>query len=266
MTFPTRAALGGLLALAFAPLPAQAHFLLQHTPAALFDRPGDVPVKLVFWHPMAVGPAMDLERPREVFFVQRGLRTDLSDRLVETVFDGGGEAATAWDLTLPVKRSGDYVLVTVPEPYFEEAEDKYIQQIAKTVFNRNGLPTDWDAPVGLKTEILPLTKPYNVIAGSTFTGRVLADGAPVAGAEIEVEFVAAEPLMDGTGAAPATASAPPGGAIVVVSDADGEFTFGVPRAGWWGFAALDVGPDKEHDGKPLSQDAVLWIRAHGMDR
>ena len=30
---------------------------------------------------------------------------------------------------------------------------------------------------------------------------------------------------------------------------------------WMRFAALDVGPTKSHRGKPLSQDAVLWIRA-----
>lgn len=247
-----------------APGPAPAHFLLQHSPAALLDRPGDTPVKLVFWHPMAVGPAMELDRPEQVFMVHRGARTDLSDRLSETLFDGGGAPAKAWNVTLPVRRSGDYVLVTVPVPYFEEAEDKYIQQIARTVFNRNGLPTDWSEPTGLPTEILPLVKPYNVIAGSSFTGRVLSDGEPAAGVEIEVEYVAAEPLMDAPGAAPATVAAPAGGAIVVISDADGEFTFAIPRAGWWGFAALGAGPVKTHAGKELSQDAVLWIRAEDL--
>ena len=41
--------------------------------------------------------------------------------------------------------------------------------------------------------------------------------------------------------------------------------FAVPRAGHWGFAALDIGPVKEHEGKPLSQDAVLWIHAWDME-
>jgi cobalt/nickel transport protein len=44
----------------------------------------------------------------------------------------------------------------------------------------------------------------------------------------------------------------------------GEFAFGIPRAGWWGFCALGVGPAKEYKGKELSQDAVIWIQARDM--
>jgi cobalt/nickel transport protein len=44
----------------------------------------------------------------------------------------------------------------------------------------------------------------------------------------------------------------------------GEFTIGLPRAGWWGICALEVGADIEHEGKPLSQDAVLWIQVKDM--
>jgi cobalt/nickel transport protein len=157
------------------------------------------------------------------------------------------------------------VLVTVPQPYFEESEDKYIQQFTKSVLNRNTLPTDWMEPVGLPTEILPLNKPYNIIAGSTFTGQVLANGEPVAGAEIEIEYMAAEPDMDGSAATAPVASPPPGGAVVAISDANGYFTFGIPKAGYWGFAALGSGPVTEHEGKELSQDAVLWIRAWELE-
>lgn len=273
LTFSSRAARAlaalALGASAFAAAPAQAHFVLQHSPAPLIERPGDVPVKLIFWHPMTVGHAMQMERPEGVFVLHRGARTDLSDRLTETVFDsdGDGEAAPAraWALGMPVKRSGDYVLVTTPAPYYEESEDVFIQQITKTVFNRNGLPTDWSEPAGLPAEILPLTKPYNVMTGSSFTGQVLSEGEPVAGAEIEIEYLAAAPQMDGTGVAPATVAAPPGGAIVAITGPDGTFTFAVPRAGWWGFAALGVGPATEHAGKELSQDAVLWIHAQDLE-
>ena len=65
-------------------------------------------------------------------------------------------------------------------------------------------------------------------------------------------------------AAAATASILTGGAVVVISDENGYFTFGIPRAGFWGFAAIGIGPKTEHDGKPLSQDGVLWIRAYDM--
>jgi cobalt/nickel transport protein len=57
----------------------------------------------------------------------------------------------------------------------------------------------------------------------------------------------------------------PGGAVVAISDEDGYFTFGIPRAGFWGFAALGSGPVKEHEGKELSQDAVIWVRAYDVE-
>lgn len=247
------------------PKMAGAHFLLSYTKDTIIERPGDVPVKLAFWHPMSDGTVMELAEPLEFYMVHRGEKTDLKSALTPTVFRSSENSAGAYMGSVPVKRSGDYVLVTVPQPYFEESEDKFIQQITKAYLNRSGLPTDWDQPQNLRAEILPLTKPYNIIAGSTFRGRVMAAGEPVAGAEIEVEFMAAEPDMEGEGALGATAKPLPGGAIVVISDDAGYFDFGVPKAGYWGFAALDIGPDKEFQGKHLSQDAVIWVRAWDLN-
>ena len=231
----------------------------------MIDRPGDVPVKLVFWHPFENGHVMDLELPEEFFMIHNGERTDLRDTLEPIRFMGSQNEAAAFKGSVPVKRSGDYVIVTVPAPYYEEAEDIYIQQITKAFLNRNQLPTDWAEPVGLPVEILPLNKPYNIITGSTFTGQVVANGAPVPGAEIEIEYMAAEPDMQSSAASEPVVSPMPGGAVVAISDANGFFSFGVPKAGYWGFAALGAGPVTTHDGKELSQDAVIWIRAWDME-
>ena len=243
------------------PALAQAHFLLEYTTDTMIDRPGDVPVKLIFWHPMSAGHVMDLEKPQEFYVIHNGEKTDLLGTLEPVGFNGGENEGAAFKGSVPVKRSGDYVLVTVPQPYYEESEDIFIQQITKAFLNRNELPTDWSEPVGLPAEIVPLNKPYNVMVGSTFTGRVLSDGEPVAGAEIEIEYMASEPDMEGATTSAASVAPPPGGAIVAISDDNGYFTFGVPKAGHWGFAALGVGPATEHEGTELSQDAVIWIRA-----
>ena len=247
------------------PATASAHFLLEYTEDTMIETPGEVPVKLIFWHPFENGHVMDMQRPLEFFMIHRGEKTDLIDRLEPITFTGASNSAAALLGSVPVKRSGDYVLVTVPTPYYEESEDIYIQQITKTFLNRSTLPTDWDKPVGLPVEILPLNKPYNIIAGSTFTGQVLANGEPVAGAEIEIEYMAAEPDMDSARATDPVTTPPPGGAVVAISDANGYFTFGVPKAGYWGFAALGAGPVTEHEGKELSQDAVIWIRAWDLE-
>ena len=247
------------------PAMAQAHFLLEYTTDTLIDAPGDVPVKLIFWHPFENGHVMDLEKPQEFYVIHNGEKTDLLDTLEPITFSSPENEAAAFQGSVPVKRSGDYVMVTVPAPYYEEAEDIYIQQLTKAFLNRNELPTDWMNPAGLATEIVPLNKPYNIIAGSTFTGQVLANGEPVAGAEIEIEYMAAEPTFDSASSTDPSVSPMPGGAVVAISDANGYFSFGVPKAGYWGFAALGSGPETEHEGKELSQDAVIWIRAWDME-
>lgn len=247
------------------PVMGQAHFLLEYTTDTMIDAPGDVPVKLVFWHPFENGHVMDLDKPQEFYAIHKGEKIDLIDSLQPVTFSSPENSGAAFVGSVPVKRSGDYVLVTVPQPYYEEAEDIYIQQLTKAFLNRNELPTDWMNPVGLATEIVPLNKPYNIIAGSTFTGQVLADGQPVAGAEIEIEYMAAEPRFDSSAASQPVVSPMPGGAVVAMSDANGYFSFGVPKAGYWGFAALGAGPVTEHEGKELSQDAVIWIRAWDME-
>lgn len=256
----------GMLALpTILPTMTQAHFQLAYTQETQIARPGDVPVKLIFWHPFENGHVMDMAMPRAVYAIHRGKKIDMMGSLSEISFAGVDNTGVAYDASVPVKRAGDYVIVVEPEPYFEESEDKYIQQISKSFINRAGLPTDWERDLGLVAEIVPLSKPYNIIAGSSFTGRVMAEGKPVANAEIEVEYIAAEPDMATNTPGPATTSAMPGGAVVILSDANGYFTFAIPRAGHWGFAALNIGPDTEFNGKELSQDAVIWVRAYEME-
>ncbi|MBN9670165.1 DUF4198 domain-containing protein [Roseibium aggregatum] len=249
----------------FTPIAAQAHFQLVYTPDVNLQKAGDTPLKLIFWHPFENGHVMDMAEPLEFYAVHRGEKIDLKDSLKPITFTGTENEAAAYDASLPVKRSGDYVLVVEPAPYYEESEDIYIQQITKSYLNRNEIPTDWMEAQGLATEILPLNRPTNIVAGSTFTGRVLAEGKPVAGAEIEIEYMAAEPDMAANKPLAPKASPMPGGAVVAISDENGYFTFGIPKAGFWGFAALGSGPVKEHEGKELSQDAVIWVRAYDVE-
>lgn len=244
--------------------PASAHFQLIYTPEVNLNRAGKVPFKLIFWHPFENGHAMDMGQPEEFYYIHKGEKTDLLDTLKPITFKGAHNEAAAYEADVKIKRSGDYILVTKPAPYYEESEDIYIQQITKSFVNKGGIPTDWMEPVNLPTEIVPMNKPTNILAGSTFTGRLLSNGAPVAGAEIEIEYMAAEPVMDENKAGEPKASPMPGGAIVAISDANGYFSFGIPKAGFWGFAALGSGPKTEHEGKELSQDAVLWVRAYDV--
>jgi cobalt/nickel transport protein len=243
-----------------APHAAQAHFQLLYTPDVHIAKPGDVPVVAVFTHPMENGHAMDMGTPEDFYMIHRGKKIDLKDRLTPITWTGASNTAKAYTATVPVKRNGDYIMVLQAAPYFEQSEGLYIQHITKSYINKGNIPTDWNTPQGLKTEIVPLNKPTQILAGSTFTGQLLSEGKPAAGIEIEIEYMSAEPDMEKL--APGTVTAQPlDSTLIAVTDANGMFTFGIPKAGFWGFAALGSGPDKEFNGKELEQDAVIWIHA-----
>ncbi|NJO54350.1 MAG: DUF4198 domain-containing protein [Bacteroidales bacterium] len=240
---------------------AQAHFQLAYTPEVNLEKPAAVPMKFVFWHPLENGHVMDMDEPEALVMVFKGEKIDLKSKLKPITFQGADNKAKAYETVLDIKRNGDYIVALTPKPYLEKSEDIYIQQITKSFLNKGGIPDGWDKPVGLPTEIVPLVKPTNVLAGSSFSGVVLSEGKPVADTEIEVEFMAAPPDMKANKPGKVIAKPAEGGSIVVKTDANGVFTFGIPRAGFWGFAALGAGPVKEHEGKELSQDAVIWVRA-----
>ena len=49
---------------------------------------------------------------------------------------------------------------------------------------------------------------------------------------------------------------------VVKADQNGVFAYGVPWAGWWGFAALNTADEKmdyKGEGKSVELGAVLWV-------
>ncbi len=241
---------------------AQAHFQLLYTPELMLEKPGDIELALVFGHPMENGHIMDMGEPEEFFVVFKGEKTDLKDSLTAVEWQGRAEEpADAYKATYGIKRNGDYIFALVPAPYLEESEDIYIQQLTKAIINKGGVPTGWKKPLGLATEIVPLNKPYQAFAGGSFTGQLLSDGKPAAGVECEVELINTDIDLEGNAFGQDTKRPVPGTAIVAITDANGTFTFGLPRPGVWGFACLGAGPVKEHAGKELSQDAVLWIKA-----
>jgi len=55
---------------------------------------------------------------------------------------------------------------------------------------------------------------------------------------------------------------------VIKGDSNGVFTYAMPKAGWWGFAALmDGDTPMKHDGedKDVEIGALIWIKAYDMD-
>ena len=259
-------ALAGALVLAAA-APAAAHFQMVYTPDSALDAAETIDLKLVFTHPFEAGHTMDMGEPEAFFVVRKGKKKDLLSTLKPISWTSLSNSGKAYETSYKLRGMGDNVFCLVPSPYLEEKEDCYIQQITKTVVNTAGFPTDWDGEVGLPAEIVPLDKPYALWTGNVFRGIVKSDGKPVPYAEIEVEYLNHTPVMEKNCFAKEAGVEAPQDAFVTMTikaNVNGEFSFGIPRAGWWGFCALGVGPATEYEGKELSQDAVIWVQAHDM--
>lgn len=253
---------------------AFAHFQLVYTPASILEEADNVRFILAFTHPAEAGHTMDAGKNeageikgfKTVYSVHKGAKTDLLPALEKTEFSSPENSASAYSLTLNKENgfrgAGDWVLVAVPHPYYEQAEDVYIQQVTKVIINKGEMSTDWKERCAEGyPEIMPLVKPYDVVTGGIFRGVVVdSKGRPVPNAEIEFEYINYDIDMEAnafTGEAKLGKSA----AGVLLADAMGVFSFIPQKAGYWGFAALGAGNEKEFLGKELSQDAVLWIEA-----
>ncbi|MDY3113326.1 MAG: DUF4198 domain-containing protein [Helicobacter sp.] len=151
------------------------------------------------------------------------------------------------------KEPGIYQIFMIPKPYFEPSEEIYIKHITKTIINAYGYGEGWSEPLGLKAEIIPLTRPYGLYKGNLFSGVVLYKGKPAKNTIVEVEYYNKAGLK-----------APNEDFITqeVRTNEKGEFSFVMPLAGWWGFSALILDDEKiTKDGKSYEVElgGVLWV-------
>jgi len=207
-----------------------------------------VNLTLSFSHPFE-GEGMELVKPVVFGAMVNGKRVNLLNTLKETKVMGH----TAWETSYTIKRPGVYMFYMEPKPYWEPAENCYIIHYTKTVVTAFGDDEGWDQEIGLKTEIVPLSKPYGLYAGNVFQGIVKLDGKPVPFSEVEVEYY----NKDGKAKAPTDYMV----TQTIKADINGVFTYAAPKVGWWGFAALNTSEEKIK-GKDVEIGAVLWVKFH----
>jgi len=255
-------------------VPAFAHFQTIYTPESALDKGKEITLKLVFTHPFEAGHTMDIGKdesgkiqpPKAFGVMHKGKKKDLLKKLKSIEFTSLTNKGKAFEVSYKLRGMGDYVFYFDPAPYYEASEDIYIEHVTKMIVNVAGAPTDWDAEVGLPVEIVPLDKPYALWTGNVFRGVVKCNGKPVPDIEIEVEYMNHD-IVGNFFARTAKVEAPQDAFITqtIKADSNGVFTFGIPKAGWWGFAALGAGGDVKHKGKGLSLDGVIWVQARNME-
>ena len=208
-----------------------------------------ITLDLRFWHPME-GIPMNLEKPAHFDVVANGKKVDLLNTLQsKTIKDN-----QTWAAEYKLKRPGLYVFSMEPTPYWEPAEDKFIVHYTKVVVTAFGNDEGWDEPIGVKTEIVPLSKPYAQYAGNVFQGIVMMNGKPVPYSKVEVERFNEDEKYTAPNDYMVTQT--------IKADSNGVFTYAVPRAGWWGFAALNPSDTPiKYDGqdKEVELGAVIWV-------
>lgn len=245
---------------------ASAHFgtVIPSTDIVSSGDPLTIGLEIKFIHPMEM-KYMEMARPREFGVVSRGKKYDLLSSLREAKWKGldPKQNFTYWRGNFTVKRPGDLTFYVVPQPYWEPAEDLFIVHYTKVTVAALGLEDGWDQPVGLETEIVPLTRPYGLWTGNLFSGQVLLKGKPVPFAEVEVEYLN-EAADTGRSVTPPS---DPFVTQVVKADVNGVFHYAMPRAGWWGFAALSEADwTLPHEGqeKKVEIGAVFWAHTRDM--
>ncbi len=255
-----------LFVMAVAAVPATAHFgtIVPSDDIVAQDDTKTLNLQIKFIHPMEMH-YMEMVKPKQFGVARDGRKTDLLNILKAAKGNGPDqtEKFTFWTGDYTIKRPGDYTFYVEPAPYWEPAEDVFIIHYTKVCVNALGLERGWDQPVGLETEIIPLTRPYGLWTGNLFTGQVMLKGKPVPFAEVEVEYLNESPENTSVVVAPAD----PYVTQVVKADANGVFSYAMPKAGWWGFAALNEADWKlTHEGKEKGVEigAVYWVRTRDM--
>lgn len=229
-----------------------AHFGMIIPSASVISANGSRSVNLVlsFSHPFEQ-QGMQLNRPKSFGVTTLSGTKSLLDQLKPVKKLG----FQAWQTDYPLRRPGTRIFHMEPHPYWEETENCYIIHYTKTVVAAYGDDEGWDTEVGLKTEIVPVSKPLALYTHNLFQGIVKLNGKPVPDSIVEVEYF--NPERD--------AKAPNELMITqtIRADRNGLFSYAVPKSGWLGFAALNPAGyqiTRQGEKKDVELGAVIWVQ------
>lgn len=232
----------------FAATIVNAHFLtfLPSTDNVNSKEQSNIKFDAMFIHPFEQS-GMTMQKPLGIYLETKEVKLDAKQT---KKFDH-----KAWEASYKIKKPGVYKFFVQPQPYFEPDEGVYISHVPKLIISAYGMQDGWDEPIGLKYEIVPLTKPFALYAGNIFTGKVLHNGKPAKNVGVEVELYNEFGLK-----APSDTHI----TQTIKTDENGNFSFVMNHKGWWGFAALIEEGEKEYKGKmyPIENGALIWIKAY----
>lgn len=239
-----------MAALVLVPGAASAHFAMLLAQKPSVRRGETAEIRYMVGHPFE--HVLADAKPPACFEViaPSGKRTDLLPQLEVHRTKGGGARIYTAPYT-PTER-GDALVCTETEPHLHGAA--LMQGFAKMVLHvqtQNG----WERRAGHPLELVPLTRPYGIEAGTTVRVQLLKDGEPLEGVALEVERYMPEP--------PPEELWPPDEFITRVERTGPGGVAGVTltEPGWWVVGAEVEAGTAEHAGEryPLHLRAMLWV-------
>lgn len=163
----------------------------------------------------------------------------------------------AWGANVSVGKPGLYQFILEGKPWWDAANSRYIHEQAKVTLPVQQGARGWDAPFGQSFEILPLTRPFGLVAPVLFSAKALMDGKPLDNVPVRMGRV-------GNG------KAKPANRWIeymeALTNADGQFAFVLNEPGWWYCEAAIMGdPLKGPDGEMRERlrSTVFWVYVDG---
>lgn len=235
---------------------AKAHFQVLLPSSDIVNDPQMITLTILFTYPMEQGPLMNMDLPKQFGVMVQSKKKNLLQTLQAKKQEGKTFFTSEYRFDAPA----DYLFFIEPAPYWEASEGKMIIHYTKVIVDVLDAQEGWNHLVGFPVEIEPLVRPYGLWVGNIFQGIVKKGGHAVPFATVEVEY-----FNEGHRVA---IPSPAFTAQVIHADAQGIFTYAMPKAGWWGFAALLEGdqPLKNPEGKevPVELGALIWIHTVEM--
>ena len=177
------------------------------------------------------------------------VRRDLLGDVEEILYKG----QKAWGANVGLVHPGLFQFIMETKPWWDEKQAVFLQQSVKVMVPVHGEDAGWYESSGQRFEILPLTRPFGLIAPQIFTGRVLLENQPLPGINVTLHRI----NTDGQKVPTSWHQN-----LSLRTNGNGEFSFVANRAGWWcAMAHLEGAPLKGADGQPkkLMQGSLFWF-------
>ena len=210
------------------------------------------------------GLAMDRPQSFTVLYFNQGQpkkdghlvpeRLDLLGDVEEILYLG----QRAWGANVGIDHPGLYQFLMETKPWWNEREQKFVQHLVKVMMPVLGQAAGWDEAAGLSLEIVPQTRPFGLLAPTLFTGKVLANGQPLADHLVYLGRINTDGQKVPTSWHETS---------VAKTNHEGLFSFAINKAGWWYCLAPIAGaPLKGADGQPkeLELATIFWFYADNI--